>query len=75
MKRTKNMYLLCESVATCIADELNEMEQALEEMSLVQGKQEHRKKLLAKLSKPEITSHEQPIEERKADNSVQLGLF
>jgi hypothetical protein len=58
-----------------IPDELNEMEQALSEMELAQEKHEHRKKILEKLSKPEITTHKEPQEERKTDNTVQLGLF
>lgn len=58
-----------------IPDELNEMQETLAQMELAQEKHEHRKKILEKLSKPEITTSEEPREERKTDNSVQLGLF
>jgi hypothetical protein len=63
-----------------IADELSEIEQEMAEMDAAQKKQEHREKLLAKLSKPTIQKEPNhiPVEtntEAKADNSVQLGLF
>lgn len=58
-----------------IPDELNEIEETLAELELAQEKHEHRKKLLAKLAKPEITAHEEFKEAHKTDNSVQLGLF
>lgn len=59
-----------------IPDELNEMQEALAAMELAQEKYEHRKKLLAKLSKPAISSEpELPKEEPKVDKNIQLGLF
>ena len=59
-----------------IPDELDEMQEALAEMELAQEKYEHRKKLLAKLSKPSISAEPEPAkEEPKVDKNVQLGLF
>ena len=59
-----------------IADELNEIELSITNTELLQEKQEHRKKLLAKLAKPVSTPEIQESQpEQKADNSVQLGLF
>jgi hypothetical protein len=58
-----------------IPDELDEMEQAIDEMELTQEKLEHRKKVMAKLLKPEILPETEAKAEPKADNSVQLGLF
>lgn len=55
-----------------IADETDE---SLAEIELAQEKYEHRKKVLNKISKPEVTPNEEFKEERKMDNSVQLGLF
>ena len=59
-----------------IPDELDEMQEALAQMELAQEKYEHRKKMLAKLSKP-VTANklESTQEEPKVDKNVQLGLF
>ncbi len=59
-----------------IADELDEIELSITNAELLQEKQEHRKKLLAKLAKPVSTPEIQESQpEQKTDNSVQLGLF
>ena len=58
-----------------IPDREDEMAQEIAEIDLAQEKHEHRKSLLAKLSKPILTEPLEPKREAKTDTSGQLDLF